>query len=156
MFQHLCVILREFQNLYFAKLHKFLELKPLKLQFHKIIRLNYYLVITEWYNIVCVTSQCLVKAVCLCGCIYNVQQIWKLMYGYMGALSWSQILNLRNDGLIPCYCCLFASLACTELGWLSGYVMCRLVTLAKFNIYDHNIAPIYPCINFHIYCRLYM
>ena len=45
MFQHLCVILREFQNLYFAKLHKFLKLKLLKLQVHKIIRLIYYLII---------------------------------------------------------------------------------------------------------------
>jgi hypothetical protein len=134
MFQHLCVILREFQNLYLAWQHKFLELKLLKLQFHKIIRLNYYFVIAEWYNIVCVTSQCLVKAVCLCGYIYNLQQIWKLMYGNMGALSWSQILNLRNDGLIPCYCCLFASLACTELGWVSGYVTCHLVTFAMITI----------------------
>jgi hypothetical protein len=55
MFQHLCVILREFQNLYFAKLLKFLELKLLNLQFHKIIELKYYLVLTEWYNTVCVT-----------------------------------------------------------------------------------------------------
>jgi hypothetical protein len=31
MFWHLCVILREFQKLYFAKLLKFLELKLLKL-----------------------------------------------------------------------------------------------------------------------------
>ena len=31
MFWHLCVILREFQKLYFAKLHKFLKLKQLKL-----------------------------------------------------------------------------------------------------------------------------
>jgi len=38
MFWHLCVILREFQNLYFAKLHKFLQLKLSKLQFSKIIR----------------------------------------------------------------------------------------------------------------------
>jgi hypothetical protein len=75
MFQHLCVILREFQNLYFAKLYQFLELKLLKLQFHKIIRLKYYLVIAKWYNIVCATSQYFVKAVCLCGCIYNLQHM---------------------------------------------------------------------------------
>ena len=156
MFQQLCVTLWGFQNLYFAKLHKFLELKLLKLQFHKIIRLKYYLVIAEWYNVKCATSKYLAKAVCLCGCIYNLQQLWKLMYGYTGALSWSQILNLHNDGLTPCYCCLFVSLACTELGWVLGYVTCRLVTLAKFNIYDHNIAPIYPCINFQIFCRLCM
>ena len=31
MFRHLCVILREFQKLYFAKLHKLLKLKLLKL-----------------------------------------------------------------------------------------------------------------------------
>ena len=37
MFWHLFVILREFQNLYFAKLHKFLELKLLKLQSKKIL-----------------------------------------------------------------------------------------------------------------------
>jgi len=37
MFWHLCVILREFQNLYFAKLHKFLEMKVLKLQSKKIL-----------------------------------------------------------------------------------------------------------------------
>jgi hypothetical protein len=42
MFRHLCVILKEFQNFYFTKLCKFLELKQLKLQFHKIIRLKYY------------------------------------------------------------------------------------------------------------------
>jgi len=47
MFRHLCVILKEFQNLYFTKLHKFLELKKLKLQFHKIVRLKYYLVIAQ-------------------------------------------------------------------------------------------------------------
>jgi hypothetical protein len=42
MFRHLCVILKEFKKfLYFAKLHKFLQLKPLKLQFHKFIRLKY-------------------------------------------------------------------------------------------------------------------
>ena len=49
MFQHLCVILRDLRNLYFAKLHKCLDLKLLKLQVHKIIRLKYYLVIAEWY-----------------------------------------------------------------------------------------------------------
>jgi len=47
MFQHLFFVLREFQNLYFAKLHKFLELKLLNLQFHKIVRLKYYLVIAK-------------------------------------------------------------------------------------------------------------
>jgi hypothetical protein len=31
MFSHLCVILREFQKFYLAKLHKFLKLKKLKL-----------------------------------------------------------------------------------------------------------------------------
>jgi hypothetical protein len=31
MFWHLCVILREFQKFYFAKLHKLLKLKLLKL-----------------------------------------------------------------------------------------------------------------------------
>jgi len=41
------VILREFQNSYFAKSHKFLKLKPLKLQFLKTIRLKYYLVFAE-------------------------------------------------------------------------------------------------------------
>ena len=76
MFQHLCVILRELWNLYFAKLCKCLDLKLLKLQFHKIIRLKYYLVIAEWYSIVCVTFQYLAKAVCLCGCIYNCLLLW--------------------------------------------------------------------------------
>jgi len=38
MFWHLCVILREFKNLYFAKLYQLLELKLLKSQCHKIIR----------------------------------------------------------------------------------------------------------------------
>jgi hypothetical protein len=75
---------------------------------------------------------------------------------YVGALLRSQILNLHNDRLTPCYCCLFASLVYTELGWVLGYVMCCLVILAKFNISDHNKAPIYPFINFHIYHRLYM
>jgi len=37
MFWHLCVILREFQNLYFGKLCKFLELKVLKLQSKNIL-----------------------------------------------------------------------------------------------------------------------
>ena len=59
-----CVILRELRNLYFAKLHKSLDLKLLKLQFHKIIRLKYYLVVAEWYNIVCATLPYLVQAVC--------------------------------------------------------------------------------------------
>jgi len=31
MYRHLCIILRELQNLYFAKLHKLLILKFLKL-----------------------------------------------------------------------------------------------------------------------------
>ena len=57
MFRHLCVILREFKFLYFPNLYKFLELKLLKLIFHEIIRLKYYLVNTEWYNIVCATLQ---------------------------------------------------------------------------------------------------
>jgi hypothetical protein len=47
MFQHFCIILMEFQNVYFAKLHQFLDLNALKLQFHKIIRLKYYVVIAE-------------------------------------------------------------------------------------------------------------
>jgi hypothetical protein len=57
MFQRPCVILREFQNLYLAKLQKFIKLKPLKLQVHKIIRLKYYLVVAEWCSIVCATLQ---------------------------------------------------------------------------------------------------
>jgi len=52
MFRQLCVILREFQFLYFPKLCKFLELQVLKSKFHKIIRLKYYLVVAEWYSIV--------------------------------------------------------------------------------------------------------
>jgi hypothetical protein len=63
MFRHVCAILREFQNLYFAKLHKRLKLKLLELQFLKTIRLKYYLVFSEWYNIVCATLQYLVKTV---------------------------------------------------------------------------------------------
>ena len=59
MFRHLCVILREFQSLYFAKLHNFLELKLLKLQSHKIIRLKYYLAITViQYRLCEVTVSC--------------------------------------------------------------------------------------------------
>jgi hypothetical protein len=76
MFWHLFVILREFQNLYFAKLRKFVKLKLLKLQFHKIIRLKilkYYLVVSEWYSKASAMLQYLVQAVCLCGCIYNLQ-----------------------------------------------------------------------------------
>jgi hypothetical protein len=73
MFQHLFFILREFQILYFAKLLKFLELKLFKLQFHKIVRLKYYLVIAKWCSIVCAMLEYLVKAVCFCGCIYNVR-----------------------------------------------------------------------------------
>ena len=72
MFWYICIIFREIQNLYFAKLHKSLKLELLKLQFHKIIRIKYHLVITEWYSIVCATLQYLVKAVCLCGCIYTL------------------------------------------------------------------------------------
>jgi hypothetical protein len=42
MFWHLCAILREFQRLpYLSKLRKFLQLKQLKFQFRKIIRLKY-------------------------------------------------------------------------------------------------------------------
>jgi hypothetical protein len=44
MFLHLFFILGEFQILYVAKLRKFFELKLLKLQFHEIVRLKYYLV----------------------------------------------------------------------------------------------------------------
>jgi hypothetical protein len=46
-----------------------LKLELLTLKFHKIIRLRYYLVVAEWYNIICVTLQYLLKAMCLCGCI---------------------------------------------------------------------------------------
>ena len=73
MFWHLCVFLREFQNLYFAKLHKSLELKLLKIAIHKNFGLKFYLVVAEWYSMVCVTLQYLAKAVCLCGYIYNLQ-----------------------------------------------------------------------------------
>jgi hypothetical protein len=89
MFRHLCVILREFKFLYFPELYKFLELNLLKLRLHKIIRLKYYLVDADWYNIVCATLQYLAKAMCLCGCIYILQLIWKLKCGYMCAISWS-------------------------------------------------------------------
>jgi hypothetical protein len=71
MFQHLCVILREFKNLYSLELHKLFKLKILKLQFLKTVIFKYYLVVVGWYNIVCATLQYLLKAVCLCGCIYN-------------------------------------------------------------------------------------
>ena len=50
MFWHLCVIIEEFQNLYFANLRKFIKWKLLKLQLHKIIRLKilkYYSVVSE-------------------------------------------------------------------------------------------------------------
>ena len=47
MSRHLCVINREFRNLYFSKLHKFLKLKLLKLQCHKNNRLKYCLFIAE-------------------------------------------------------------------------------------------------------------
>jgi hypothetical protein len=40
MFRHLYVILREFY-ISASKLHKFLKLKQLKLQFHKIIKILY-------------------------------------------------------------------------------------------------------------------
>jgi len=76
MFWHLCVILRELQNLYFAKLHKFIKLILLKLQFRKIIRLKilkYYLGFSKWYSKASAMLQYLVQAVCLCGCIYNPQ-----------------------------------------------------------------------------------
>jgi hypothetical protein len=39
MFRYICVINREFQNLYFVKLRKLSKLKLLKLQFLKIIEL---------------------------------------------------------------------------------------------------------------------
>jgi hypothetical protein len=73
MFRHLCVILREFQkHLYFSKFHKFLQLKKLKLQFRKIIRLKYIKILfgRRWvvtvkpvwrYNILC--KQCVYVAV---------------------------------------------------------------------------------------------
>ena len=73
MFRHSFFILREFQILYFAKLHKFLELNLLKLQFHTTVRLKYYLVITKGYIVLCVMLEYLLKAVCLCGCIYNLR-----------------------------------------------------------------------------------
>ena len=41
------------------------------------------------------------------------------------------MLNLPNDGLTPCYCCLFAGLACNRSRCVSGYVTCPLVTLVK-------------------------
>jgi len=40
-------------------------------------------------------------------------------------------IELRNDGLTPCYCWWCAGLGCTESGWVSGYVTCHLVTLTK-------------------------
>jgi hypothetical protein len=36
MFRQVLVILKEFQNSYFAKLNKFLKLNPLNLKFHKL------------------------------------------------------------------------------------------------------------------------
>jgi hypothetical protein len=80
MFRHLCVILREFQNLCLAKLRKFLKSMLLKLQFNKIIRLNYIKILFghRWkcvwhYNIVC--KQCVYVAVhtmlvCWSGMLY--------------------------------------------------------------------------------------
>jgi hypothetical protein len=106
-FWYICIILREFQNLYFARLHKLWKLKLLKLQVCTIIGLKYHLVIAEWYNIVCAMLYYLVKAVCLCGCIYTLYFVMLLL---LLLVDWS---------------------ACTELGWLSGYVLCCLVTLAK-------------------------
>jgi hypothetical protein len=41
------------------------------LQSHKIITLKYYLLIAEWYNVVCAMLKYLAKAVSLCDCIYN-------------------------------------------------------------------------------------
>jgi hypothetical protein len=60
MFRHLYVILREVQNLYFAKLHKFLKLKLLKLHFNQIIGFKYYL-LGRW---VVVCSVCDVTISC--------------------------------------------------------------------------------------------
>ena len=37
MFRYICVIVREFQNLYYTKSRKLLQIKLLKLQFPKII-----------------------------------------------------------------------------------------------------------------------
>ena len=47
---HMCHPQRVSKILYFAKLHKFLQLKLFTLQLHNLIRLNYYLVFAEWYN----------------------------------------------------------------------------------------------------------
>jgi len=61
------------RDLCLTKLHKFLKLRLLKLQCHKIIRFKYtkyYLAITECCNKFCAMLH-LLQAVCFCGCIYN-------------------------------------------------------------------------------------
>ena len=57
--------------LYFPKLYKFLELKPSKLKFHNIIVLKYYLLVAEWYNVVCATLRYLAKE-CVCVAAYTI------------------------------------------------------------------------------------
>jgi hypothetical protein len=63
MFRHLCRP-QGVSNLYYAKLRKFLILKLLKLQFRRIIRLEYYLVVAEWYSMKAVR---LVAAYTICN-----------------------------------------------------------------------------------------
>jgi len=47
-------------------------------------------------------------------------------------LNREHILNVPNDGLTTCCCCSCAGLACTESGWVSGYMTCCFVVLAKW------------------------
>jgi len=38
-----------------------------------------------------------VQAVCICGCIYDLQNIWKLVYEYRDIISWAYGIYLMMD-----------------------------------------------------------
>lgn len=140
MFWHLCVNLKEFQNLCFTKLYKFLELKQLKLQYHKVITTNYYLPIAEWYTIVCTMLQYLAKAVCLCDCIYN--PLLLLFVCWSGVPHLIQIPT--EDRSIPYFTNVFfvilRTLLSSMLNWLHYYctytfILTTTITLQRFRNY---------------------
>ena len=138
MFWHLCVILKELQNLYFTKLHKFLELKQLKLQFHKTITLKYYLPIAEWYTIVCATLQYLAKAVCLCDCIYN-----PLLLLFVCQSDVPHLIQIpTEDRCIPYFTnvffVIFQSLLSSMFNWLhKAFCYCTYIFLLTTTITLH-------------------
>jgi len=96
-----------------AKLHTTFKLRLLKTQFYKIIKiLKYFLFFfTIKLDKIFSVLPSLVQSVCICGCIYNLQKVWALLYGYINVISCTCWINsMMNLPLCWCYFC--AGLAC--------------------------------------------